>query len=115
MLGLHQFETVKVGEIGADLLSGQSLSPVGGLPFLVDLSLSPGLAESAFTSAVWDLDQEFGQIERLDVDGLTADTGSWSIDESLPKADERTNVTLSGQVGGEEMEKGWTAWSTDSE
>ena len=83
LLGLHQFETIKVGEIGADLLSSKSLGPVGSFPFLLDLSLSQSLAKSAFTSAVWDLDSEFGQIERLQVDGLTTNATGWSIDEGL--------------------------------
>ena len=78
----HQFETVEIGQTGSDFSSSQSFGPVALSPFFVDLSLGPRFLECGLTSAVWNLDQEFGQIESLNVQWSTSDSSCWSFNQS---------------------------------
>ena len=79
LLGSHEFESVKIGEIGLDFGSGQLFGPAALSPQLLNVGLGPRLSESLLASTVWNLNQKFGQIKTLDIDCLTANTSGWSI------------------------------------
>ena len=79
LLGSHEFESVKIGQVGLDFGSGQLFGPAALSPLLLNVGLGPRLSESLLASTVWNLDQKFGQIKTLDIDRLAANTSGWSI------------------------------------
>ena len=81
LFGLHQFESVKVGQIWSNFSGSQTFSPVALGPFLVDLGLGPGFLYCALTSTVRDLDQKFGQVQSFDVHGLSCDASGRSLNQ----------------------------------
>ncbi len=104
LLSSHEFESLKVSQVGLDLSADELLSPAGLGPFLLELGLDQSLLQRLLASTVWDSNTEFGEVQWLDVHDLTTNTGGWAVNQSLGKKNnnkkKRESGTLEASVSG---------------
>ena len=78
-------EALKVSEVGAGLLACELLGPCGLCPLVHNVGLLHHLAHGAGAGKEGNLNLEVRQVHVLEVEWAAHNTGSWTINKSLPK------------------------------